>query len=125
VRDISGRPVASLIMGRISKMPTERGKVVFAQFAKDGVRGFGFITPDDGSVDVWFGMASTQGRTLSTGDEVDFIYHHFHPERGPRAFRVWLRSNANEGENMGHKSKPAPKTSAAMSKRKPVTSHNR
>lgn len=52
-------------------------------------KGFGFITPDDGSPDVFVHHSSIQGegfKTLSENDAVDFETEQ--GEKGPRAINV-------------------------------------
>ena len=56
-------------------------------------KGFGFITPDDGSEDVYFNRSRVEGRTqfedLREGDEVQFQVKP--GEKGPQAVGVKLR----------------------------------
>jgi CspA family cold shock protein len=57
-------------------------------------RGFGFITPDDGSEDVFFHRSRLEGRgtrfeDLREGNEVEFQTRP--GEKGPQAFNVKLR----------------------------------
>jgi hypothetical protein len=86
-------------MGKIAKQPTHKGVVIVSKFDDDG-GGFGFIEPiGDGAREsnVFFSSYATQGAPVSRGDEVDFIYSRSNqPERGPRAFRVWVRKRAVE-----------------------------
>jgi CspA family cold shock protein len=56
-------------------------------------KGFGFITPDDGSADVFFHRSRVVGRAqfedLREGEEVEFQTRP--GEKGPQAFNVKLR----------------------------------
>jgi CspA family cold shock protein len=56
-------------------------------------KGFGFITPDDGSEEVFFHRSRVIGRTpfddLREGDELEFQVRP--GEKGPQAFNVKLR----------------------------------
>jgi len=56
-------------------------------------KGFGFITPDDGSEDVYFNRSRVEGRTqfedLREGDEVQFQVKP--GDKGPQAVGVKLR----------------------------------
>ena len=55
----------------------------------NGNRGFGFITPDDGSEDVFVHHTGFQGegfKKLQEGDEVEFDVEQ--GEKGPRAANV-------------------------------------
>jgi cold shock CspA family protein len=86
---------------KLSKQPCHRGIVVLSKFDADG-KGFGFIEPagSDGSREsnVFFNGASTRGLPLERGDEVSFVYSTKPHERGPAAYRVWLRKRAVEND---------------------------
>jgi CspA family cold shock protein len=58
------------------------GKV---KFFNDG-KGFGFITPDDGSSDLFVHVSSVEGGTLSTDDKVS--YEVGEGSKGPCAIQV-------------------------------------
>jgi cold shock CspA family protein len=90
----------------LSKQPSHRGIVIVAKFDADG-GGFGFIEPvGDGARvnNVFFSSYATQGALVEVGDEVDFIFskNATQPERGPRAFRVWIRKRAVENDDREH-----------------------
>jgi cold shock CspA family protein len=90
-------------MGFIPKQPKHRGVCILSRFNSDWSDGFGFIEPEgtngDRSQNVWFGPRATEERPVERGDIVDFIYRAGRQsDKGPSAFRVWVRKQAVEGD---------------------------
>jgi cold shock CspA family protein len=76
-----------------------RGVVLFwkAHDNRPG-NGFGFIVPDGGDpsqreANYYFGPKALNGRTVKSGDRVEFDDGTYGPGKGPQANRVWLRDD--------------------------------
>ena len=65
-----------------------RGTVLFYQ--RSGRSGYGFISPEDGSVRVYFGCKAAFGKSLRKGDRVEFEFGKFKPGKGPSAAHLKL-----------------------------------
>ena len=52
----------------------------------NGTKGFGFITPDDGSKDIFVHTTQVEGGSLSDGDKVE--YTEGQGQKGPQAENV-------------------------------------
>jgi cold shock CspA family protein len=91
-------------MPKLSKQPTHCGIVVVARMEEG--KGYGFIEPTDGNGErgknVFFGRASLQASSIERGDLVNYVLSTNPDERGPSAYRVWIKPRAVADERREH-----------------------